>query len=104
MLVSNPNKPMFYRERKLTMETLTTTPHDFMWKIKNPQDYWSDFIEDVKCDVYIHGNKLGTFNGVNRSFDDDYYYLNYWDKDNKFNYQMIHKNTEMILKPIKKGK
>ena len=24
------------------MDELRTTPHDFIWRVKNPQDYWTN--------------------------------------------------------------
>ena len=30
------------------MDKLITTPHDFIWRVKNPQDYWADTFKEVK--------------------------------------------------------
>ena len=56
------------------MDKLITTPHDFIWRVKNPQDYWADTFKEVKYNVYVNGKKRGGFSGVNRTFDDDMYY------------------------------
>lgn len=29
------------------MDELRTTPHDFIWRVKNPQDYWTDTLKEV---------------------------------------------------------
>ena len=29
------------------MDELRTTPHDFIWRVKNPQDYWADTLKEV---------------------------------------------------------
>lgn len=79
------------------MDKLITTPHDFIWRIKNPQDYWADSLKEVKCNIYINGKKLGGFSGVNRTFDDDMYYVNFYDENNRFSYRSIFKDTEIIL-------
>lgn len=33
------------------MDELRTTPHDFIWRVKNPQDYWADTLKrsKVRC-------------------------------------------------------
>lgn len=49
------------------MDKLITTPHDFMWHIKNPQDYWANSVKEVKYIVYLNGRKLGRFSGVDRT-------------------------------------
>lgn len=82
------------------MNKLITTPHDFMWRVKNPQDYWADSLKEVKYNVYINGKKLGGFSGVNRTFDNDMYYVNYYDKNNRYTYYRIEGDTEMILEKI----
>lgn len=82
------------------MSMLITTPHDFIWRVKNPQDYWADSFEDVKYNVYLNDKKLGGFSSVNRTFDDDMYYVNYYDENNKFTYCSVSEDTEIILKPI----
>lgn len=81
------------------MPMLVTTPHDFIWRVKNPEDYWANSLEEVKYDVFLNNKKLGGFYGVNRSFDDDMYYVNYYDENNKFAYCSMFRDTEMILKP-----
>lgn len=40
------------------MDELRTTPHDFIWRVKNPQDYWTDTLKEVKYDVYLNGKLL----------------------------------------------
>ena len=40
------------------METLITTPHNFVWRVKNPQDYWANTRKEVKCTVEINGIEL----------------------------------------------
>ena len=82
------------------MDKLITTPHNFIWRVKNPQDYWSDTIKEVKYNVYVNGKKRGGFIGVNRTFDDDMYYVNFYDENNKFNYYSAFKDDEMILESI----
>lgn len=82
------------------MGKLITTPHDFIWRIKNPQDYWADSFKEIKYIVYVNGTKLGGFSGVNRTFDDDMYYVNYYNENNEFAYCSAYTNTEMILEPI----
>lgn len=79
------------------MDKLITTPHDFIWRIKNPQDYWADSLKEVKYNVYVNGKKLGGFSGVNRTFDDDMYYVNFYDENNRFSYCITYTDTEMIL-------
>lgn len=79
------------------MERLITTPYKFVWQIKNPQDYWSDFIENAKYIVFVDGEMKGKFNGVNRTFDDDMYYVNFWNEDQKLEYCSVYKNTEIVL-------
>lgn len=49
------------------MDELRTTPHDFIWRVKNPQDYWTDTLKEVKYDVYLNGKRRGGFIGVNRT-------------------------------------
>ena len=82
------------------MDKLITTPHNFIWRVKNPQDYWSDTIKEVKYNVYVNGKKRGGFIGVNRTFDDDMYYVNFYDENNKLDYCSAFKDAEMILEPI----
>ena len=82
------------------MDKLITTPHDFIWRVKNPQDYWADTIKEVKYNVYVNGKKRGGFSGVNRTFDDDMYYVNFYDENNKLAYCSAYRDTEMILEPI----
>lgn len=55
------------------MDELRTTPHDFI------------------CRVNI---------GVNRTFDDDTYYVNYYDENNNFAHYTAYTDTEIILKQI----
>ena len=43
------------------MDELRTTPHDFIWRVKNPQDYWTDTLKEVKYDVYLNGKRRGGF-------------------------------------------
>ena len=84
------------------MDTLVTTPHDFIWKIKDPDTYWSDSRKEIKYNVTVNEKMLGGFSGVNRSFDDDYYYVNYfdYDNDNKFSCLRYHRDTVMVLERI----
>ena len=82
------------------METLTTTPHDFIWRVKNPQDYWANTCNEVKCIVEVNGIVLGKFNSVNRSFDDDRCYVNFYDINDNLKYCSVDSNSEMILRPI----
>lgn len=82
------------------MDKLITTPHNFIWCIKNPQDYWADSFKEIKYNVYVNGKKLGGFSGVNRTFDDDRYYVNFYDENNNFDYRSVLADTEMILEPI----
>ena len=82
------------------MDKLITTPHNFIWRVKNPQDYWADTIKEVKYNVYVNGKKRGGFIGVNRTFDDDMYYVNFYDENNKLDYCSAFKDAEMILEPI----
>lgn len=82
------------------MDRLITTPHDFIWHIKNPQDYWADSFKEIKYIVCVDGKKLGYFSGVNRTFDDDMYYVNFYDENNKLTYCGAFKDTEMILESI----
>ena len=82
------------------MDKLITTPHDFIWRIKNAQDYWADTFKEVKYNVYVNGKKRGGFIGVNRTFDDDMYYVNFYDENNKLDYCSAFKDAEMILEPI----
>ena len=83
------------------MDKLITTPHNFIWRVKNPQDYWADTFKEVKYNVYVNGKKLGAFSGVNRTFDDDMYYVNFYNENNKFDYCSAFKDAEMILKKCK---
>ena len=32
----------------MNMDKLITTPYNFIWRIKNPQDYWADSFEEIK--------------------------------------------------------
>ena len=82
------------------MDKLITTPHNFIWRVKNPQDYWADTIKEVKYNVYVNGKKRGGFIGVNRTFDDDMYYVNFYNENNKFDYCSVFKDDEMILESI----
>ena len=82
------------------MDKLITTPHNFIWRVKNPQDYWADTIKEVKYNVYVNGKKRGGFIGVNRTFDDDMYYVKFYDENNKLAYCSAYRDTEMILEPI----
>lgn len=84
----------------MTKEKLITTPHDFIWRVKNPQDYWADSINEVKYNVIVNGIKRGGFAGVNRTFDDDHYYINFYDKNNRYDYMSAYTDTEMILEPV----
>ena len=84
----------------VNMNKLITTPHDFIWRIKNPQDYWADSYKEVKYMVYVNGNKFGGFSGVNRSFDDDMYYVDYYNENNQLSYCSVFRDAEMILEPI----
>ncbi len=83
------------------MKELVTTPYNFMWRVKNPQDYWANSFKEVKCIVYLNGKKLGKFCGINRTFDDDMYYLNYYKENGDCDYRSIYKDTEIVLEPIK---
>lgn len=82
------------------METLTTTPYKFMWRVKNPENYWADTPKEAKCIIYLNGNKLGKFFGVNRTFDDEMYYINFIDENGCFQSWMIPKDKEIVLEPI----
>lgn len=82
------------------MDELRTTPHDFIWRVKNPQDYWADTLKEVKYDVYLNGKRRGGFIGVNRTFDDDMYYVNYYDENNNIAYCTAYTDTEIILKRV----
>jgi len=82
------------------MDELRTTPHDFIWRVKNPQDYWADTLKEVKYDVYLNGKRRGGFIGVNRTFDDDTYYVNYYDENNNIAYCTAYTDTEIILKRV----
>lgn len=82
------------------MDELRTTPHDFIWRVKNPQDYWTDTLKEVKYDVYLNGKRRGGFIGVNRTFDDDMYYVNYYDENNNIAYYTAYTDTEIILKRV----
>ena len=82
------------------MSRLTTTPHKFMWQVKNPEEYWSDTLKDSKYIVFVNKCKKGNFCGVNRTFNDDIYYVNFWDENGKFDYCSVHRDIEMILEPI----
>lgn len=82
------------------MDELRTTPHDFIWRVKNPQDYWTDTLKEVKYDVYLNGKRRGGFIGVNRTFDDDMYYVNYYDENNNIAYCTAYTDTEIILKRV----
>lgn len=82
------------------MENLITTPHDFIWRVKNPDQYWADSYKDIKYNVYIDGKLLGGFSGVNRTFDDDNYYVNYFNELGKFDYRSTYRDTEIVLEPI----
>lgn len=82
------------------MDELRTTPHDFIWRVKNPQDYWADTLKEVKYDVYLNGKRRGGFIGVNRTFDDDTYYVNYYDENNNIAYCTTYTDTEIILKQV----
>lgn len=84
------------------VDKLVTTPHDFMWRVKNPEDYWASSTGVgwlIRCDVIVEGRKLGGFYGINRTFDDDMYYINYFNTDGKFAYLLVDADTEMILEP-----
>lgn len=82
------------------MDELRTTPHDFIWRVKNPQDYWTDTLKEVQYDVYLNGKRRGGFIGVNRTFDDDMYYVNYYDENNNIAYCTAYTDTEIILKRV----
>lgn len=82
------------------MNELRTTPYDFIWRVKNPQDYWADTLNEVKYDVYLAGKRRGGFIGVNRTFDDDMYYVNYYDENNNFTYCIAYTDTEIVLKRV----
>ena len=43
------------------MDKLITTPHDFIWRVKNPQDYWADTFKEVKYVCLNFSNKQGAF-------------------------------------------
>lgn len=80
---------------------MITTPHDFIWRVKNPEDYWSDSFKDVKYIVYLDGKKRGFFAGVNRTFEDDMYYVNFYNADGEYNYCSAYMDAEMVLEKIK---
>lgn len=82
------------------METLITTPYNFVWRVKNSQDYWANTRKEVKCTVEINGIELGKFYDVNRAFDDNRYYVNFYDENDNLNYCSVDWNSEMILRPI----
>ena len=82
------------------MDILTTTPHNFIWRVKNPERYWANSRKEVKFMVELNGIKLGKFYGVNRSFDDYRYYVNFYDENDHLNYCSTDGNSEMILIPI----
>lgn len=81
------------------MEKLITTPHDFIWRVI-AKNYWANSLEEVKYIVYVDGEKLGGFYSVNRTFDDDFYYINFFDENNNFSYRKVFRDAEMILEPI----
>jgi hypothetical protein len=78
------------------MDKLITTPYDFIWKIKNPQDYWADSRDEVKYTVFVNGKERGGFAGINRTFDDDHYYVNFYTEDG-YDYCSAYTDTEIIL-------
>ena len=82
------------------METLKITPRSFLWSVENPEDYWADTFKEIKCIVHVNGQKLGGFYGVNASFDDDTFYVNYYDEDGNFHYCSVPSTAEMLLVPI----
>ena len=47
-------------------------------------------------DRYIKRSKIG----VNRTFDDDMYYVNYYDENNNIAYCTAYTDTEIILKRV----
>ena len=81
-------------------EKLITTPHNFIFHVKNPEDYWTNSVKEAKYIVYINGKKLGKFNGVNRTFDDDRYYVNFYDENNKIDYRLVWADAKMCLLPM----
>lgn len=82
------------------MDELRTTPYNFIWKNKNPQNYWADTLKEVKYDVYLNNKRKGGFIGINRTFDDDIYYVNYYNENNNIACCVAHKDTEIILKRV----
>ena len=76
---------------------LITTPYKFMWRVKSPSLYWADSLEDIKYIVTLNGKVLGGFMGVNRTFDDDFYYVNYINEEGKYGSWHTHRDSEMIL-------
>lgn len=76
---------------------MITTPYDFLWNLKNPQDYWVGSDDKFKYVVYKNGIKLGKFYGVIRSGDDDIYNIIHLDKNGYFDYFPALKDSEMIL-------
>lgn len=80
---------------------LVTTPYAFMWKVQNPQNYWADNSDEVKYYISLNGKILGEFMGVNRSFDDDMYYVNYINDKKEYESNLVAKNIEIILIPMK---
>ena len=79
--------------------TIVFTPYQYMFGLKegDKRKYYADFLKDAKYNIYVNGKLLGNFSGVFRSFDDDYYYIEYWDSNDKPNSTMISKDTEFIL-------
>ena len=84
------------------MERLVTTAPEYIWCIKNPQDYWADFANEVKYILYINGKRIGGFSGVNRSFDDAMFYVNFFDDKGKFDHCAVLRDTEIVLEPVDK--
>lgn len=51
-------------------------------------------------ELYLAGKRRGGFIGVNRTFDDDMYYVNYYDENNNFAYCTAYTDTEIVLKRV----
>ena len=74
-------------------------------KMKENSQKWHETDDpDEKARLHFQNQVMSGENdlmdGGNRTFDDDMYYVNFYDENNKFNYCSAFKDDEMILESI----
>lgn len=82
-------------------DTLITTVRRYFWMSDSvKRKYFADLVKDARYSVYLRDKYLGRFRGVFRTFEDNYYYVEYYDESGEVCDVYVHGDAELILEPI----